>query len=103
MQISIAKQFTDAPGGRYIADGPYSGQLFRQQFLEPTFFKGEEEIVVDLDGTFGYATSFLEEAFGGLARLLNSSPEKVLKRVKFISNEDPALPERIQTYIRQEK
>jgi hypothetical protein len=54
-------------------------------------------IEIDLDGTYGYATSFLEEAFGGLAR--EFSVEEVTSRIRFISTEEPELVDRIRSYI----
>ncbi len=63
--------FAHSPGGRYIADGPYSGELFRERVLVPKLAEAKnkgEHLTVELDGTSGYAASFLEEAFGGLVR-----------------------------------
>lgn len=98
MIIDIAKQYTTTPGARYITDGDFSGEEFRQKFLEPEFKKTSAgKITVILDGTEGFATSFLEEAFGGLAREFGSSI--CLARLDFISNDDPLLIEEIQSYI----
>lgn len=75
LYISIAKDFTPTPGGRYEKDGDWSGEVFRDTLLEPrlkTAVALKQKLVVDLDGTAGYATSFLEEAFGGLVRLLKT-------------------------------
>ena len=63
--------FARSPGGRYISDGPFSGELFREKVLRPALADAEksgERVVVELDGTSGYGASFLEEAFGGLVR-----------------------------------
>ena len=65
--ISIADDFTRYPGGRYRKHGKGSGEEFRDAFLVPMLEK-EEEVVIILDGTAGYSSSFLEEAFGGLVR-----------------------------------
>lgn len=65
--ISIAKSFSEAPAGRYLTDGPYSGQRFREEILFPAL-QENDSVAVDLDGTLGYGSSFLEEAFGGLIR-----------------------------------
>jgi hypothetical protein len=66
--INVAHQFSRYPAGRFVQDGPYSGELFRRKFLEPAL-KAAEKIVVEMDGARGYGSSFLEEAFGGLVRL----------------------------------
>jgi hypothetical protein len=100
MTISIAKDYSRTPGFRFITDGPYSGEVFRKKFLEPHFTNPEntEKVTIDLDGVAGYATSFLEEAFGGLARLFGV--EITLKRLEFISDEEPMLIDEITSYIK---
>lgn len=65
--ISIAKDFTPYPGGRYRKHGKGSGQEFRERFLVP-LLKAGGEARIELDGASGYPPSFLEEAFGGLVR-----------------------------------
>jgi hypothetical protein len=60
-----------APGGRYVADGNFSGEWFRNEVLVPALretSKLGETLDIELDGTAGYGSSFLEEAFGGLVR-----------------------------------
>lgn len=65
--ISIANDFTKYPGGRYRKHGKGSGEEFRESFLIPNI-ENQEHITIVLDGTAGYSSSFLEEAFGGLVR-----------------------------------
>jgi hypothetical protein len=67
VEIQLATDFSAFPGGRRRADGPYSGEEFREKFLTPPL-KGGERLTVRLDGAFGYPSSFLDEAFGGLIR-----------------------------------
>lgn len=97
--INISKDFTTTPGARYKVDGSFSGEEFREQFLEKHFQDpgDNSKIVVNLDGTEGYATSFLEEAFGGLARKYGK--QRCLDRLDFISNEDKLLMVEIKKYI----
>ena len=101
--IRISHTFSRLPGPRSKDEGPHSGQLFRESILKPAFAEARAagtKVVVDLDGvTFGYPTSFLEEAFGGLARELGIV--EVLERLEFISHDEPGLPEEIRTYIRE--
>lgn len=69
--IAIASEFSRYPGGRYRDDGPHSGEEFRDDHLVPALDAARQQegvVVVLLDGTAGYASSFLEEAFGGLVR-----------------------------------
>ena len=101
MRISICKEFSETPGARYKSEGIYSGEEFRESLLQPKFeeaIKKGEKLVVDLDGGYGYPTSFLEEAFGGLARTFGS--QKVLESLEFVSEDEPALVEEIIMYIR---
>jgi hypothetical protein len=65
--IYIARDFSPAPAGRYPEDGPYNGQRFREALLLPAI-RENDEVLVNLDDTGGYGSSFLEEAFGGLIR-----------------------------------
>lgn len=97
--INIAKDYSRTPGSRYKEDGPHSGEEFREKILEQHFrnLEDEYEIVIILDGTEGYATSFLEEAFGGLARKYGK--ERCLKRFTFVSEEDEMLVTEIKEYI----
>lgn len=102
--INIAKDFSETPGPRYKKDGSFSGEEFREVFLVPKFeeaIRKKENISIDLDGGYGYPSSFLEEAFGGLAR--KYSKEEVLNIFNFISTEEPSLVEVIIKYIRKAK
>ena len=99
MTINVAKEFTLTPGGRYKAEGDFSGELFREEILKPRFLmckEKEETLVVDLDGGYGYGTSFLDEAFGGLARELR---DPLTREIQIVSEEEPELIERIKEYI----
>ena len=99
-KISIARDFSSTPGFRLISVGPYSGEEFRKSKLDPLFkdVADATPIEINLDGVAGYATSFLEEAFGGLARMYGV--EVCMKRLKFRSDEEPLLPKEIEGYIR---
>ncbi len=95
--IDVAREFTRYPAGRFKDDGPYSGQRFREEFLVPVLDSGEK-ISLRLDGTAGYGSSFLEEAFGGLVRA-GYDKEKVLTAFT-IDTRDPSLLNEIQDYIK---
>ena len=71
LQIEVGKDFSRTPGGRYITDGPDSGQLFRDRYVVPALkqaISDSTKLVIILDGPRGYLSSFLEETFGGLIR-----------------------------------
>jgi len=99
MTIKVSDVYTDTPGGRKKTDGPFSGEEFREEFLEP-FFRDQQsndDIVIDLDGCEGYATAFLEEVFGGLVRKFGI--KLVKDRVTVISTDEPLLVDEVQRYI----
>lgn len=101
--LSIAKDFSPTPGGRYRHQGPNSGEQFREEVLLPRFNEAQLEkklLVVDLDGGVGYASSFLEEAFGGLVREKKSVSE-VERVLRFISKEEPYQIEDILRYMQE--
>jgi hypothetical protein len=95
--LNIAKDFSRYPAGRVTTDGPYSGQKFREEFLEPVI-KAGKKLTIELDGTRGYGSSFLEEAFGGLVRVGYPS-EKILSLLTFKTNDD-SLTIEIKEYIK---
>lgn len=57
----------------------------------------DEPVVVKLDGAIGYAASFLEEAFGGLAREVGTDVCEL--RVKIVSK-NPELVAEVLGYMR---
>lgn len=76
--------------------------------LRPIFDRtvaGSGILEIDLDGGYGYASSFLEEAFGGLVRDLAKNYDKkeaiaiVMNHVRFVSKEEPYLVRDIERYI----
>ena len=101
MTIHIAKEFTSVPGPRYRYQGEGSGEEFREDHLKPVFeraLKAGDQLLIQLDGArYGYPTSFLEEAFGGLTREFGR--ELVLKTLRFESATEPLLDYEIKRYI----
>lgn len=98
-RISIALQFSPTVGFRFKDEGPDSGEEFRVKILEPLFVDplNNELIEVNFDGGAGYPTSFLEEAFGGLARKFGK--KRCIQRLKFVSTVDPLLIDEVFSYI----
>lgn len=95
--INIAKDFSRAPAGRFVTDGPNSGTRFRDQFLLPALKSGTDTITVELDGVRAYGSSFLDEAFGGLKRAGFRAAD-LLHRLVFRSS-DPSLVAEIKGYL----
>ena len=101
IKILIKDDYTNLPGPRFRHQGPHSGEDFREAILEPKFTEAErngDTLFIDLDGGYGYGTSFLEEAFGGLAR--NHGIRRVLDILELKSDEEPYLIDDIKRYIR---
>lgn len=100
--IIYIKDFSITPGSRYKDEGKkaHSGEEFRETILEPAFkeiIKTDNQLIVNLDGTIGYGTSWLEEVFGGLTR--NYGGKIVLEKLLFISEEEDYLIDDIKQYI----
>ena len=101
--INIAEDYTDSPGGRYKKEGKYSGEDFRETILIKKYLqakKNGDKLRVDLDGGYGYATSFLEEAFGGLVRQLKD--REILDIIEIKSDDAEYLIDDVQKYIKDE-
>jgi hypothetical protein len=101
LTLPVAK-FSDTPGPRSREEGDFSGEQFLEEVLLPQFeeaVRTNQKLVVDLDGAEGYATSFLEAAFGGLARKFNS--DQVMRIIEFKSEDEPHLIEEVKKYIRE--
>jgi hypothetical protein len=100
LAIRVSEEFTKTPGARYKTDGKYSGEQFLEELLKPRFEVAVESnvnLIVDLDGGYGYATSFLEQSFGGLARLFGVAIVEAIVRIK--SDDEPGLISEIAKYI----
>ncbi|WP_264876290.1 STAS-like domain-containing protein [Vibrio agarivorans] len=93
------KNFTKFPGARYRSLGPHSGEEFRDDILIPAIKDAGSSLVVDLDGVFGYGSSFLEEIFGGCVR--EGVEEQVMLQIvsNIISDDDPDLIDEIKEYV----
>ncbi|KXJ97944.1 MAG: hypothetical protein UZ19_OD1000847 [Parcubacteria bacterium OLB19] len=101
-KIKIAvRDFSETPGPREKVQGDFSAELFVETVLNPEFQKMDSDpalkMEINLDGTLGYGTSFLEEVFGGTAR--KKGVAFVRDRIEIISNEEPWLKEEIKTYV----
>ena len=92
VKINIANDFSDTPGGRYKSEGKYSGEEFRENILKVKYFEAKDKgeiLEINLDGCFGFPSSFIDESFGGLARELKDT--SIFDDVIFISNDQPSL------------
>ncbi len=95
--INIARDFAKTPAGRVPTDGPNSGTRFRDELLVPALLAGGR-VIIELDGTRGYGSSFLDEAFGTVVRSGTFSTEEMLDRIE-LHSQDPSLPLEIRSYF----
>lgn len=101
ISIIISSEFSDTPGGRYISESTFSGEEFREKILLPKYeeaIKKHEKLLIDFDGCFGFGTSFLEEAFGGMVR--EHSKMGILNHIVIKSTEDETIPDYVNRYIK---
>ena len=99
IKINISRDFSRYPGLRYVRLSDFSGELFREEKLLPALKKGVP-VVVELDGTAGYGSSFLEESFGGAIREgIDLTADKNLSLV----SDDKDLVAEIWGYIKEAK
>ena len=96
--IVIATDYSETPAGRYHPkDGNYTGERFRDEILYPAL-QNYDLVSVNLDGTLGYGSSFLEEAFGGLIREKKMTYSDIQKKLEIISSRN-LYKNRIRKYI----
>jgi MoaA/NifB/PqqE/SkfB family radical SAM enzyme len=83
LTININRDFSKYIGGREKKISKFSGEAFREEFLEENF-KNYDRLIVELDGTLGYPWDFLDETFGGVAR--EHGKEKFWEKFDLISH-----------------
>lgn len=97
--IDIGAEFSSAPYGGHRVDSDYSGERFREEFLEPIFTEPEKyslPVNIVLDTVAAFSAAFLQEAFGGLVREGHATPEKIRAYLKFVFEEH----EEFELYVR---
>jgi hypothetical protein len=99
--LIMAEEFHKDPGARQIIDGKNSGEIFYEKLLLPRFKKAKEGkyiLKIDLDGVFGYPSSFISESFGVLSKKYGSV--EVLKYISFKSERRPIRKDKIEHVIK---
>lgn len=108
MILTVATDFSRTPGVRSLGEGDYSGEVFLSRCLYPRFaeaMRQGQKLTVNLDGTAGYATSFLEASFGGLVRgdrehnIPGTDLRTVQRYLHLVCTDDPYLLEEIAEYM----
>ena len=104
IEINIAKDFTNEPGARNYSDGPYSGEEFFDKLLRLKYLEAKEQKIklkIILDGTEGYASSFLNEAFIRLGT--EFGPDEVWNNLILVSTEIPKYIKKVKESIYEKK
>lgn len=73
-----------------------------KKFLKPKYLearKTNQKLFIDFDGGYGYASCFLEEAFGGLKRELKD--DNIFENLLIKSEEEPELIKQIESYMKE--
>jgi len=102
LKITIRTDFSDSPGARYRKDGPNSGEEFYETLLRPKFddaITSHVKLEIDLDGVWGYPSSFVSGSFGKLS--IEEGAEIVLSTIIFISHESETRKNRIIEEIKE--
>ncbi len=102
----ISSEYSEFPGSRYINECMHSGEDFRKNHLSKIVkecLDNNQTLLIDLDGTAGYSTAFLEEAFGGLIREEQFNFREVMRTLNFKSDEEPYLIKEIIIYMTEAK
>lgn len=103
--ITISEDFSEFPGLRNCSISEKSGEEFYHTILNSAFkeaFENEEKLIVNLDYTDGYASSFLDEAFGNL--VYDFTLGIVTNVIEIVSIQEPHWVEMIrnQTFLQWE-
>jgi hypothetical protein len=83
-----------------VRQGAHSGEALRRKLLA-VLNATKGRVTVDLDGTKGIGSSFLDEAFGGLVRHERKNRDDLLSRFDFRSQVDPSYIDDIVDSIRR--
>lgn len=99
--VNVVTDFSRFPAGRFKTDGDYSGEAFRDDILLNAL-RSSAHVTVELDGTAGYGSSFLDEAFGGLVRKHKFTASDLHERLTIVSS-DESLVNEVWEYINSSK
>lgn len=104
--ISVLEDFSEFPALRHCNISDQSGEKFYHNVFNNAFkeaYEKNEKLTVNLDETAGYASSFLDEAFGNL--VYDFTLEVVEPKIEIISEQEPHWKDMIlnQTFPQWEK
>jgi hypothetical protein len=83
--ITLVSDFDECPSGRYKWESETSGERFRDDFIKPALAEFGE-VTVNLNSADSLPPSFLDEAFGLLAKEMGR--REFDRKVKIILDDD---------------
>lgn len=95
VSIRIA-DWTRFPGGRFKKHGDYSGEEFREEFLDKEAAHGSD-FEIDFNGIFTVGWSFLDESLGFYVDKLGE--DEFRRRFRIIADDDPDILQELETVI----
>lgn len=102
-------EYAEYPGPRYMSQGSESGEDFYLSLLNKKFtdcYKNNDVLILELDGTAGYPSSFLDEAVGELVYdfTLDIVREKLeISTVRFLNRKEKLLTETYPLWEKKRK
>ena len=93
--------FTQTPVGRYIHEGPHSGEAYRKNILSDEFKQAMgsgQKLLINIDGLNACPSSFFNEAIFGLVEEYGITLETLMSIIK-IDSTNPRLAESVKNYI----
>lgn len=98
-KIDVAEDFSRYPAGRFLDEGPASGERFRRMILKN--LKRYDKIIIDFDNAEPVGSSFLSESFGYFKEE-GFNLRDIKKKIEIKSESRPALVNLINEYIEQD-
>lgn len=99
--LIIANEFADTAGARDYDDGDFSGKEFYDKFLLGRFnlaVEGKYILLIDIDGFWGWPSSFVSGSFGLLSETFGS--DLVLQHLRFKSDKNPLKIDKVISEIK---
>lgn len=79
--FKVASDFHKFPSGRTFDDSPWCGQALREVLVG--LLAAHDSVLVELDGTLGYSSSFLQKAFSTLLEETGLTKPGLQQKLKF--------------------
>lgn len=88
--VCAVLNYTEYPGPRYQYQGNNSGEEFYYEIVKKGFaeaIESDKMLEIDLDGTAGYASSFIDESIGNL--VFDFELDQINNRLSIVSTVEP--------------